>query len=244
MRFIIMSAVVLAAGLSLACGSGTAKQTPSPSAVSDQAFASAAKQAAKSTLITVGDFPSGWAGTPQDNSDNTRLGLTGDCAEFDDISSQINYPGAVAEAASDSFSSGGDASEDVSSDAGVFRTVALAAKSESHRSGLYRQCGSAIASALESQVRAEQGITEAHVTFDDAGTPKLGDDAVALDLSFSATGVGGSVAFVSKYIEVRVGQVIGSFSYDVDGKMTQEMADGLTRTLVERLTRAAATLPR
>ncbi len=74
-------------------------------------------------------------------------------------------------------------------------------------------------------------------------TAAVADQSAKYEFSVSATGTGGSVAFVAEDVVVRVGRVIGSVNYNITGAMTQPLADSLVKTLVERLKSADAALP-
>ncbi len=248
MRPLTLATVLLSAGLLLAaCGSSSSqKAPPTPTPLSDAEFAKAARQFANSTLLALEDLPGGWQSKPTDNSSDLKLKLTGPCEELNTLfGSNINYPGATAEASSDTFDSGTtDITEDVSSDAGVFRTDAAAKQFADHTNDLFSMCGSQVAKALEDELSGMDGIYDAHVRMG-GGTagPTLGDQSAKYQFAVSATGAGGSIAFISEDVEVRVGRVVGSVSYTITGAMTQALADSLTNTLVERLKSANAALP-
>lgn len=249
---VIGVAAAIVSALAAGCGGGgSPKATPTSTPVSEAEFAAKAREAVNAALITLDDLPDGWyasASGDASDDDDFPIEFDGECAELTSAFADdtVAYPGSITEDTSDVFVSDALAqmTEDVSSDAGVYRTAAEARDRQEHFDGLYARCDDAMSMALEKAAYETPGILDANVNVKfRPNTGSLGDQSATATVSFSATGEGGAIAFVSETVEVRVGRVIGSLTYTNSGAMTQEIADDLAATLVERLTAADRMLP-
>ncbi len=217
----------------------------------DDASRVAAERAAESAQIVLADFPAGWRGEPQydspevddipvygDSLDVTlnlggAFGLSEECLEWS--LRTASSPGSLVERSSDQFDRDGD--ENVSSDAGVYATVALASAAADAHVALFPTCGDQMEALMEAIPDAEYGDGSTSATL--AVLPPIAGTSWShsFRMTIEIPSIGSTI--VLEYHALRQGRIMAGIGWtNANGAFDAALAERLVATLSDR-TRAA-----
>lgn len=239
LRYLLSVAAILAIAATVTCG-GSSKASPTVTAtpVSDEAFLAAAEQAARTSLLTLGDMPPGWTATAHtaDSASSLYLPAAGCRLLNEDV-----LPNAVLNKDADDFA--GASNESIGSGVAVYRTAELASTNMSEFAQLEMSCANDLAEAYK-------GVLTTSAHFDDLTTSaaevKVPDVASArvLRIAFSGHLAGvpfaghGDVGFV---VSRRIASGITVFL--LDGTPSPPRIEDLLALMLQRAAGADRSLP-
>jgi hypothetical protein len=243
---IIVATLALLAALSLACKSSSSHGQTEPS----DAFRQAAPAAAEQVLLTAADFPADWTSEPPDPDDDFDFQLEGECAELN----LDEFPGQVADAESDEFTSPRD--DSVQSFAIIFAGEDSAADGMESLE-LLNECSDEFIEALRLellQTAADEAGTNIEtikesvnidVGFEELETLGFTDDSYAFRLSFDMDMAGLRFLVTGDLFIERYGGMIGGVTYATVGsrKPEREEAREYMELVMTRMGKAYDALP-
>lgn len=233
--------------IGVACGGDG---DPATEEVSDE-FIAAAQEAADSSLLTIGDFPAGWVGAPEEEGDDDadlKLGpecdvLLGNLGDFEDE---------VASAESDEFTGPDD--EDVSSGTAVFATEDAAQRAVDAINDAVDACRADFEQALleffRKSLKEDPDIDRdlvddisVEVSFVDLAFADLGDATNAYRLDIVVTVQDETLKPAADIVLMRQGRLTAGLFYFALERPPIAAEEALARTIISRMREADDRLP-
>jgi protein-disulfide isomerase len=236
LSFVFVAMALFAAACSSGDGWLTEGESPSGSDAS-------LEDAARSALLILDDFPSGWTSSPP-SEDEYDLDLSGEC----EILAQDELPGAVASAESDEFA--GPDKQQVQSEVSVLRSDDSAQETLRLHDGAMSRCHGELETTLQAVWREVIGdwVEEAGGDPDDLGNvtvdvgglsfPRLGGSSSAYRFTVDAQASFQSLHLVIDWVLIRQGSMLGVISYYSVGEADMDQEESLARIVADRLERA------
>jgi hypothetical protein len=221
--------------------SATEERTPDPNAT---VSAAKAQIAANDVPLKGPDYPSGWAEQPPD-TDDTKLGLTGECAVLEEDS----LPGELAHSVSSVFKF--VLGQEVTTGSSVFGDAASAEAAFNNNAALVDTCATQLAEAYKAMLLASFASSEVPaelITADDVVfshfEPQITAESVsAFRLTTTLTVLGERINFVDDVIFLRQGKVNGFLTYYCPCEPEGALEAQLGYTLVTKMRLADEGLP-
>jgi hypothetical protein len=202
------------------------------------------RQAADKALLTLSDLPTGWTAEPPEDVD-PGIEFSEACKILDEDA----MFGALAY--DESYSFGGPAGEQVSSDASVFTNSGASDAGLSAWAGMWSTCWVELEAAFKNIVRraaAENGVDvpaeQIRITREELPAPAAGERSVLVRLTLGIPVNGAERTSVIDYIALRNGPMAGMLVYSMsEAPPNADHQAQLAQLVASRMQAAAATLP-